>query len=189
MEEKEIQAEVVLFGLETQGDIRLEYPELANTEEFSGMKSKEVRLCWLLGNRTSPIYKLSKSERLLKALEIVYGSHYDKNADATAILNGDMPEQIRAGIKKMETYNPEYRLKAKLMSQYMFEVLNNMIVLSNNDLATMDIDEKKKYTDLVVKIHEQLPDMVKRLETSYGIKTVDKKTKKQVMVSINDVLK
>jgi hypothetical protein len=71
----------------------------------------------------------------------------------------------------------------------MFEVLNSMIMLSESDIATMDIDEKKKYTDLVVKVHSELPDMVKRLETSYGVKTVERNTKKQVMVSINDVLK
>jgi hypothetical protein len=174
----DLEVEVKLFGLEGQGDLRVEYPELASTEEFANLKSKEVRL-----------YKLSKRERLIKSLEIVYGSHYEKNADAKAILDGNMPDQIKLGIKKMESYNPEYRLKAKLMSQYMFEVLNNMIVLSDTDLATMDIDEKKKYTDLVVKIHSELPDMVKRLETSYGVKTVERNTKKQVMVSINDVLK
>lgn len=187
MSEKEV--EVKLFGIETQGDLRIEYPELAATEEFANLKAKEVRLCWLLGNRTSPIYKLSKSDRLLKALEIVYGSHYEKNADAKMILEGDMPDHVKIGIRKMESYNPEYRLKAKLMSQYMFEVLNSMIVLNENEIRSMDIDEKKKYTDLVVKVHSELPDMVKRLETSYGVKIVERNTKKQVMVSINDVLK
>jgi hypothetical protein len=186
---EEIEVEVRLFGIESQGDLRIEYPELAETAEFAGMKAKEVRLCWLLGNRTSPIYKLSKKDRVLKALEITYGSYYDKNAEARLILEGNIPEHILLGIKKMETYNPEYRLKAKLLSQYMFEVLNKMIVLSESELISMDIDEKKKYTDLVVKVHEQLPDMVKRLENSYGVKTVERKTKKQVMVSINDVLK
>lgn len=185
----EIEVEVKLFGIETQGDLRIEYPELAATEEFTNLKAKEVRLCWLLGNRTSPIYKLSKRDRLLKGLEIVYGSYYEKNTDAKSILEGEMPDHIKLGIKKMESYSPEYRLKAKLMSQYMFEVLNSMIVLSESDLVSMDIDEKKKYTDLVVKIHSELPDMVQRLETSYGVKTIERSTKKQVMVSINDVLK
>jgi hypothetical protein len=185
----EIEVEVKLFGIETQGDLRIEYPELAATEEFTNLKAKEVRLCWLLGNRTSPIYKLSKRDRLLKGLEIVYGSHYEKNADAKSILEGEMPNHIKIGIKKMESYSPEYRLKAKLMSQYMFEVLNSMIVLNESEIISMDIDEKKKYTDLVVKIHSELPDMVQRLETSYGVKTVERNTKKQVMVSINDVLK
>ena len=88
----------------------------------------------------------------------------------------------------MELFNPEYRLRAKLMSQYMFEVLNDMIIIDNTTLATMDIDEKKKYTDLVVKIHSELPEMVKTLETSYGAKTIEKKTKKEVLVKINDIL-
>jgi hypothetical protein len=132
---------------------------------------------------------MSKRERVFKALEIVYGKYYDRNKDLQGIINGDIPEDIKLGIRKMELYNPEYRLKAKLMSQYMFEILNDMILLDATTLATMDIDEKKKYTDLVVKIHSELPDMVKRLETSYGVKTIEKKSKKQVMVGINDVLK
>lgn len=186
-EEKEV--DVVLFGLESEGDLRVEYPELAETAEFKDLKVKEVRLCWLVGNRTSPIYRLSKRDRLFKALEIVYGKHYELNKEIQGILNGDIPENIKAGIKKMELYSPEYRLKAKLMSQYMFEVLNDMIMLDATTLATMDVDEKKKYTDLLVKVHSELPDMVKRLETSYGVKTIERKSKKQVMVGINDVLK
>lgn len=189
MADKDIEVNVVLFGLETEGDLRLEYPELASSKDFQDLKVKEVRLCWLLGNRTSPIYKLSKRDRLIKALELVYGTHYEKNADAINILGGSMPEHIRIGISKMESYNPEYRLKAKLMSQYMFDVLNDMIVLDATTIATMDIDEKKKYTDLIVKVHSELPDMVSRLETCYGVKTIDRKNKKQVMININDVLK
>lgn len=183
------EVEVKLFGLENPGDLRIEYPELSETEEFKSLKTKEVRLCWLLGNRTSPLYKLSKKDRLTKALELIYGSFYEKNAEAKSMMSGDMPEHMVLGIKKMETYNPEYRLRAKLLSQYMFDVLNDMVVLSDSTIAAMDIDEKKKYTDLVVKIHTELPDMVKRLESSYGIKTVSKKNKKEVLVSINDVLK
>ncbi len=86
-------------------------------------------------------------------------------------------------------FNPEYRLKAKLLSQYMFDTLNSMVVLSDSDLAGMEIEDKKKYTDLVVKIHSELPEMVKRLEESYGIRTIERKTKKKVMVNINDILK
>jgi hypothetical protein len=71
----------------------------------------------------------------------------------------------------------------------MFEVLNDMIMLDAQTLATMDIDEKKKYTDLVVKVHMELPDMIQRLETAYGVKTIERKSKKQVMVGINDVLR
>ena len=187
MAEKEVQ--VVLFGLESEGDLRVEYPELSEIEEFKDLRVKEVRLCWLLGNRTSPIYKLSKKDRLFKSLEIVYGKNYNHRKDLQGIISGEIPVELKDGIKRMESFNPEYRLKAKLMTEYMFEVLNQMVVLNPNDLNTMDIDDKKKYTDLVVKIHDELPSMVKTLETSYGAKTIEKKTKKSVMVKINDLLR
>lgn len=182
------EVEVILFGLERDGDLRIEYPELAEIDEFKDLKVKEVRLCWFLGNRTSPVYKLDKAKRLLNSLELVYGKNYETRKDLKEIINGNMPEEIVKGIHKMEQFNPEYRLRAKLMSQYMFDMLNEMIIVDRSTLGTMDTDEKKKYTDLVVKIHSELPDMVKTLEASYGAKTIEKKTKKEILVKINDVL-
>jgi len=186
MANKEV--EIILFGLERDGDLRIEYPELSEMEEFKDLKVKEVRLCWFLGNRTSPIYKLDKANRLEKALELVYGRSYKSRADIKEVSNGSLPDHIVKGVHRMESFNPEYRLRAKLMSQYMFDVLSDMIILDNTTLATMDVDEKKKYTDLVIKIHSELPEMVKTLESAYGVKSVEKKTKKEVLVKINDVL-
>ena len=71
------EVEVILFGLERDGDLRIEYPELAEIDEFKDLKVKEVRLCWFLGNRTSPVYKLDKAKRLLNSLELVYGKNYE----------------------------------------------------------------------------------------------------------------
>lgn len=187
MAKKEV--EIILFGLEREGDLRIEYPELAEMEEFRDLKVKEVRLCWFLGNRTSPIYKLDKAKRLEKALELVYGKNYGSRADIAESFNGGLPDHIVKGVHRMESFNPEYRLRAKLMSQYMFDVLNDMIIVDSTTLATMDVDEKKKYTDLVVKIHTELPDMVRTLESAYGVKSIEKKTKKEVLVKINDILK
>lgn len=62
MAQKEV--EIVLFGLESGDDLRIEYPELAQIDEFKNLKAKEVRLCWLLGNRTSPLYKLSDKREI-----------------------------------------------------------------------------------------------------------------------------
>ncbi len=89
----------------------------------------------------------------------------------------------------MQTFKPAYRLRAKLMRQCMFEVLNDMILIDQVTMKTMDIDDKKKYTDLVVKVYDELPKMVRTLESSYGAKTTEKKTKKEVLVKINDILK
>lgn len=124
-----------------------------------------------------------------RALEIVFGKTYQQQKNLKALVDGDIPIEIREAIKKMEEFNPEYRLRAKLLSEYMFEMLNEMVTVGADQLAAMEVDEKKKYTDLLVKVHEELPDMVKRLETSYGVKVKDRKTKKEILVKINDVLR
>lgn len=182
------EVEVVLFGLEHEGDLRREYKELAEIEEFKDLKVKEVRFCWLVGNRTSPIFKMEREKKIRRALEIVYGKNYSKRPDLKELSSGDIPDHILTGIKKMNSFNPEFRLKAKLMAEYIFETLNELIILDSSEMATMDIDDKKKYADLVVKVSGELQSMVDRLENSYGAVTVSRKEKEKVKVSISDIM-
>ena len=88
----------------------------------------------------------------------------------------------------MNTFDPSYRLKAKLMAEYIFEALNELVVVDPNEMAMMDVDDKKKYADLVIKVSSELNGMVERIESSYGVKTVDRQTKKEIQVNINDIM-
>jgi len=192
MERKEV--EVVLFGVNHKGDLKREYKELAGIEEFKDLNPSQVRFCWLVGNRTSPIFTVDRQERILEAMNIVFGANYKSSPKASvrelskAIEEGDMPEDILKGIYKMNTFNPGFRLKAKLMAEYIFEKLNDLIIIDKNTLAMMEIDEKKKYADFVIKVSSELQGMIDRLENAYGVKTVDRKTKSAILVNINDVM-
>jgi hypothetical protein len=193
MERREV--EVLLFNVENAGDLKREYPELSEVEEFKDLSPSEVRFCWLVGNRTSPIFKMEKSERIKKSMSIVWGSSYKSSPKqkvkdlAEANSEEEIPEDILKGIYKMLAFNPGYRLKAKLMAEYIFETLNELIVLDPSTLQLMDIDDRKKYSDFVIKVSSELQGMIERLEGSYGIKTVDRKTKSKVLVSINDTMR
>jgi hypothetical protein len=193
MERKEV--EVLLFNVENAGDLKREYKELDGIEEFKDLNPSEVRFCWLVGNRTSPIFKMERVERMRKAMTIVWGSNYKTSPKqkvkdlANATGEDDIPEDILKGIYKMNTFNPGYRLKAKLMAEYIFETLNELIVIDPATMHSMDIDERKKYSDFVIKVSSELQGMIDRLENSYGVKTVDRKTKSKVLVGINDVMR
>lgn len=193
MERKEV--EVLLFNVENKGDLKREYPELADVEEFKDLNPSEVRFCWLVGNRTSPVFKMERGERIRKAMTIVWGANYKTSPKqkvrdiASAKSEEEIPEDILKGILKMNTFNPGYRLKAKLMAEYIFETLNELIVVDQVTMHSMDVDEKKKYADFVIKVSSELQGMIDRLENSYGVKTVDRKTKSKVLVSINDVMR
>lgn len=190
MKKEEVQ--VILFGVEDKGDLAREYQELSKIEEFKDLNPSEVRFCWLVGNRTSPIFKLKRGERIKTALRTVWGEHYASNPKikelAKATGENDIPDDVLKGIYKMNTFNPGYRLKAKLMGEYIFEKLNELIVLDPSSMSMMDTDEKKKYADFVIKVSSELQGMVDRLENAYGIKTINKNTKKEVRININDVM-
>lgn len=192
MEKKEV--EITLFGVNHKGDLKRDYPELAAVEEFKDLSPHEVRFCWLVGNRTSPIFGLDRSTRIPQASTIVWGQNAKQSPKqrirdiAIASSESDFPEDILKGIYKMNTYNPGYRLKAKLMAEYIFENLNRLIVVDSVTMMAMDTDEKKKYADFVIKVSSELQGMVERLENSYGVKTINRKTKSDILVNINDVM-
>lgn len=189
MAKKIEEADLVIFGLSTDRDLRIEYPELAEINEFKKLNKKEVKFCWLVGNRTSPIYNLdSRDTKIKRALSLTYGNLWNKKEELIAISNGDIPTHIQLAIERMLVFNPEYRLRARLMTQYMFDTLNEIVVL-DTPISEMDIEERKKYADLLVKVHGDLPKLVQTLETSFGAKVISRKTKTEVLVNINDVIK
>lgn len=193
MERKEV--EVLLFNVENKGDLKIDYPELSNIEEFKDLNPSEVRFCWLVGNRTSPIFNMDREDRIKRAMSIVWGKDYKTSPKqkiqdiANANREDDIPEDILKGIYRMNAFNPGYRLKAKLMAEYIFETLNELIVIDQATMYAMEVDDKKKYADFVIKVSSELQGMIDRLENSYGVKTVDRKTKSKVLVSINDVMR
>lgn len=190
MERKEV--EIKLFGVSHDGDLMREYPDLAKIDEFKDLDPKQVKFCWLVGNRTSPIFKLERGERIKRAFQIVWGSNYMKIPTIKSLTEAgsadEFPSEILKAIHKMNTFSPTYRLKAKLMDEYIFETLNELIVVSPSELGAMDVDDKKKYADLAMKVSAGLGEMVERIESSYGVKVIERKTKKQIQVNINDLM-
>lgn len=190
MEKREV--EIVLFGVNGKDDIKREYPDLAKIDEFKDLDPNKVKFCWLVGNRTSPIFSLERWARIRRAMTIVWGESWAKNPTIKELANArdedDFPDEILKGIMKMNTFNPSYRLKAKLMAEYIFETLNELIVLDTVTMKSLDVDDRKKYADLAIKVSSELNGMVERIESSYGIKAIDRKTKKEVQVNINDLM-
>jgi hypothetical protein len=183
------EVEYVLFPI-TERDVKQEYPELAKVQEFENLSSKELRVCWLIGNPTSPIFKLERVKKIKEALTTVYGTaqieskkelkdFYESKGDPSKI-----PSKYLIGIERMLRYNIEIRLRGKLFSQYLFESMTT-ISKTPDEIQLLDIDEQKKYMEMLIKINTELPKIIESLESGYGVKLFDKKDNKEVKVSIN----
>lgn len=173
----------------TVREMLIDYPELKGYEEFEDLTDRELRLCWLVGNRTSPIAKYEKAKRLKSAINQVYNKSAQSRREVVGMLEGTIPTKIMAGIQRMASFKVEVRLRAKLMNEYIFDQLNDIIYVEESDKLAMDTDDKKKYADLVIKISTELPSMVVRMEGGFGVKVKEEKDEDNpVKANILDVM-
>jgi len=172
-------------------DMRKDYPELNNFKEFADLKAREIKFCWYMGNKTSPLVKkkLKGKDLVLAAVNICYDERaIEVNKTVQGIIEGDIPQGILNGITRMASFNPSYRLRAKWMNEYVFEKLNSLVVLDEMAETAMNIDpdQKKKYADLAIKISSEMPDLVTRMESGYGVK-LEKNTKSgEILTSLSE---
>jgi len=168
-----------------------DYPELKEYDEFKELTQRELKLCWFLGNPTSPLAKaqMSKRQKLKRALTKVYGKLVEKRKDVKEMLEGEIPEKIIIATHRMASFRPSVRLIARFTTEYIFDKLNEIIEVSQEDMTEMDFDDRTKYSQLIIKISESLPSMIQRMEGGFGLIIKKKKSKSsaKVKVSIQDI--
>jgi hypothetical protein len=170
-------------------DMKMDYPELAETDEFKELSQRQLKFVWYVANRTSPLASLSGKKRLKAAASTAWGSYHAKKQEAIDYAEGKFPDEIKAAIEKMASFIPSVRLKAKFMQEYIFDKMQSIIIVSDNDMEEMDADEKKKYADLALKVSSELGNVVDRLESGYGVKVKETKKKgNEVKRTVSDVI-
>lgn len=181
-----MEIDVVLFGLNTGNDLRIEYPELADNINFKDLQPSEVRFCWLVGNRTSPLYEKEFSEKISLATETCYPKFFTK-PHLKSLHEGILTTELQNGIDEMEKFNPSLRLGAALLQRYAFDELSYIVGMkSRKELLEMNGTELKQYTDIIKSVEKEIPSVLKRIEGMNGISTRNRATKKKILVSIND---
>lgn len=176
-----------LFKPKGKGDMRVDYPELSGYKEFDELNSTEVRLCWLIGNRTSPFRDYEKAKRVKAALNQCYAGASRNRPIFVEMMKGEIPFRILEGIKKMSTFNPTYRTKAKLLDEFMFDQIQSLVMKPEETVKLMDIDDEKKYTSMMLDVSARMPDLIARMESGYGVSKAKVGKKTEVMASISDV--
>lgn len=170
----------------THREMKLDYPELVEYPEFENLKDKQLKFVWYVANRTSPIIGYKPEKRIAKAIELVY-----KDKDMPfheQWRKGEFPDDIKTAVDRMAHIKPDVRLEAKFTIMRIFDQHQKMTVLGEKELDGMDADEKKKYTELSIKIASEMSNMVQLMEKGFGVKTKKKEKRKVVEASLSDVM-
>jgi len=163
-------------------DMRVAYPELATIDSFNLLTDKELTFVWLISNKTSPLAKenrkVSDTIAIKQALE---WSKLDKYLTAQESLDyraEKYPSKIQGAINKMSTFNPSTRMKAKIITEKVFNNISKMVDVSEEELQNMSLQEKKSYADFAKTVTNTLDELIIANEEAYGVKTVKKREQK-----------
>jgi len=160
----------LLFPL-TDTDIRTEYPELGQAEEFKELSGNEMKFVWYYSNQTSPYIHLPYKERVLKCLEILKDELSGTQLEDYAKL--DFPPTISAAIEHMSKYNPELRVKANNINETIFKNIKKIVSIDAEDIP--DMEEKKKYIAISMDVIRHMPELINQMEQGYGVRVKGKK--------------
>jgi len=166
------------------------YPELKDIDEFKDLTDKEIKFCWYVANPTSPLAGkgLTKPERYSRAAAIVYGKRIIQAREGIRnMMKGKFERKMIAAIERMSSFEIGIRLKALLLTEYIFEKLNKLVEVDRLKMKSMDFSEKKQYSDLAIKVSEAIPNLVSRIESGYGIKIKEIEKENKIKVGIHNL--
>lgn len=166
--------ETTIFAPTKGKDMKVEYPELATVKEFFTLRNQELAFVWYYSNRTSPFAIETDERRVISSLKEsgMYQSLSENELNKYRELV--FPEEINIAIKRMKQFNPSIRMRAKMMYE---KALDNLEALIDADVRIMSLEEKKSYSVLIKNVNEILPDVVLKVEESFGVKTKSSKEK------------
>lgn len=166
-----------LFYPSSKREITADYPELLKYQEFKGMPSKDLVFVWYYGCKASPFYPIDdERKRIEKCLEKAFPDEKERRKNWDRFFDG-FETKIRNAVDRMESFEPNARVRMKQMTEKMFENMQRVLQINADDINEefMDKDgyvdwaKKKSYIDSVSKANEALPHILKNLESSFGV--------------------
>jgi len=153
-------------------NLKTDHPELKEVSEFDNLSNKEMLFVWYFANVTSPYAKIrSPREKALQSLKKVWGDSMPQKLK-DEMLSGQFSAKMRDAIEKMGSYAPELRARAKSMVEGIFDTYETILSERYQDFEGENATKnRQEYVDISGKIIKAMPDLVKQIETGYGVKT------------------
>ena len=167
----------------TDRDVRVEYPELAQIEEFKKLTASEMLFAWAYACRTSKLNRLPEKDRIIKCLEILRKELNAEKIQQYSIL--DFPDHLKAALERMSKFDPGIRVQAKAIVETIFDNIKKIVEVKIDDIT--DMEEKKKYISLSIDVVKNMPEIVAQRENGYGIRTVEKKKASEISAAATNI--
>lgn len=153
------------------------FPELRKVPEFVALSDIELKYVWWLSNPTSPFVANGESMDVRKEKAFLKTFDSSDHPDRDDIKAGVIPKRILDAVPVMKSYSVEARFKQRVLDEMVLDEYERII--ANGVGKYFDIDsgqfreanwsEIEKYQKVCSNIRSEYPDLLKRIETGYGL--------------------
>ncbi len=151
----------VIYALKSSKQIKREYRELDDHEEFRSLSSAELVFVWWFAVRCSPIIELPEEKRVLVACDKAFKSK--GQAEARKIEYGTLrfPDHIKNAIKVMDRFDPGGRITAMADDLHTMRQCQTII---RKDISGASMEEATEWIKAVKEARKMRDDILVRVE-------------------------
>jgi len=151
----------VVYAPRSTKQIKRDYKELDDYEEFKPLTSAELLFVWWFACRCSPIIDMPEEKRVLVACEKAFKSK--GQAEARRLEYGSLafPDTLKAAIKIMDRFDPGGRIQRMVDDLHL---LKQMQIIIRKDISGATPDEIVDWMKAMVPARKLYDDILQRIE-------------------------
>ena len=172
-----------LFQPQNEKDLKKQFPELSDVEEFDKLTSSEMLFVWWYSNQTSPLvspesemFQASPQKRAEEAFE----KSFKRDDQKATYVSRNFPDRIRIAIARMAKFDVSVRSKAKNIVEEILSNYEKMVKVEMADFTTTDengnteisFTARNAYVNSCSKISDALPQIIRQVEEGFGLRPI-----------------
>jgi hypothetical protein len=157
---------MTIFAPRSGKELKREYPELDDYQEFRGLSSEDLVFVWAWACPTSPFLEIVEEKRCTPCIDFAFKRPH-QNAARKQAYGADtgtapsFPDEIKNAIKRMEKFNPGLRIQMAVDNMHLLTQCQRAI---RQDISGATPEEIEDYMKTAKIARQLMSDIHKDIE-------------------------
>ena len=158
----------LLFAPRKGRDLKTEYSELNQTEQFKRLSKDEMLFVWYMACVSSPFAEFKDEEKLDTVIDLSFPKKF-RDAKRTEYQGCNFPAHIREALVKMRSYDLPHRLRNRVFCEQFYANLEHISkVKVADESGKVDFAQAKDYANMISSVTKTMRELSAMLENTDG---------------------
>ena len=158
----------LLFAPRKGRDLKTEYSELNQTEQFKRLSKDEMLFVWYMACVSSPFAEFKDEEKLDTVIDLSFPKKF-RDAKRTEYQGRSFPTHIREALVKMRSYDLPHRLRNRVFCEQFYANLEHISkVKVADESGKVDFAQAKDYANMISSVTKTMRELSAMLENTDG---------------------